>query len=143
MVIPDAPAVHVSTLHFRVPFAALWAQLSDPLRFPRLYPRWTSRVERTGADAYAGVGPGRDTFSIARRAHRRDGVVDFEIAAPGAAPELSRSRLFPLKTGGCVYVHVAVRWDGVDDAFWAQFKRDTDADLEQARRVLEEDMGTP
>ncbi len=41
-----SPDVHVSTVHFRIPFDLLWSRLTAPLQFPRLYPNWPSQVDR-------------------------------------------------------------------------------------------------
>lgn len=71
------------------------------------------------------------------------GVIDFRITDAAGHTELSRSRLFPLQTGGCVLIHLAVRWDGADDALWAAHKAGTDADLAHARRVLEAECSGP
>jgi hypothetical protein len=130
---------HLSSVQFRLPYPMVWRWLADPLHFPRLYPNWTRHVERRGT-VYAGVGPAGDAFTIVPRLDEEQGIIDFEVADAAGHVELSRSRLFPLKTGGCVLVHLAVRWDGVDDAAWGDHQRGTDADLENARRLLEDEL---
>lgn len=137
---PSLSDAHLSSIRFRVPFAEVWARLTDPLTFPRLYPTWTVEVERTDrSGVYAGIGPSGDSFTIVPRLSREHGVIDFEVTNSEGHIEVSRSRLFALKDGGCVLVHLAERWVGVDDAFWAQHQRGTDADLENARRLIEAD----
>ena len=133
----SAPRTRVSTVFFAAPFDLVWERLSDPLHFPRLFPRWTSRVACLGPGFYVGIGPAGDRFAISPRLSREHGVIDLAIAAPGAEVELVRSRLFPDETGDCIYVHLAVRPAGVDDEAWAARLRATEADLEHARRLLE------
>lgn len=37
-----------------------------------------------------------------------------------------------------MYVHVAVRWDGVGDDVWREHQQLTDKDLEHAKTILEQ-----
>ena len=111
---PDgAPGAWVSTVYFAAPFDLVWERLSDPLHFPRLYPRWTSRVACLGPGFYVGIGPAGERFAISPRLSREHGVIDPAIAAPGAEVALVRSRAFPGETGGATYVHLGVRPAGV------------------------------
>ncbi len=129
--------VHITSVFVDAPSDAVWAWIADPERFPTVYPNWTSEVARTGADCYEGVAPNGDRFGIVPRLDREHGVVDFEIRNEGGSVELSRARIFPLKSGGCVVVHLAYRWEGVTDEFWEEFKVGTDEDLERAKALIE------
>jgi hypothetical protein len=76
-------------------------------------------------------------FTIVPQLSPEHGVIGFEITSAEGHRELSRSRLFPLEDGGCILLHLAALWDGVDDASWMQHQRGTDADLENARRLIQ------
>jgi hypothetical protein len=138
------PDTHLSSVRFRLPFDVVWDKLTNPLEFPGLYPAWTARVEPAGSPgAYSGVGPAGDRFTIRPILSREHGVIDFEVLDERGQVERSRSRLFPLGTDGCVLVHLAERWEGADDALWAEHRRRTDRDLENARRVVEAGIRGP
>ncbi|MDP8961608.1 MAG: hypothetical protein M3N32_08345 [Actinomycetota bacterium] len=62
--------VHVSTVHFRIPFDLLWSRLTDPLRFPRLYPNWAATVDCEDDLSYLGDGPDEHAFRIHGRRAR-------------------------------------------------------------------------
>ncbi len=129
---------HISSLLINVPFDFLWQQLSNPLNFPQLYPHWTSQVESKGNGEFEGVAPEGDLLTITPYISKEQGVIDFKIVAPTGNEELSRSRIFPLKTGGCMYIHLAVQWEGIDHEGWEAFKQGTDRDLENARVIIEQ-----
>lgn len=132
---------HVSSVLVDAPFDAVWAWITDPVRFPIIYPNWTSEIRKvTAADGerYEGVAPNGDRFEIVPRLDRAHGVVDFGIVNEGGTAELSRAaRVLPLKEGGCVIVHLAYRLEGVNEVFWEHFKAGTDTDLEHAKDVIE------
>jgi hypothetical protein len=128
---------HISALMFDVPFNTLWERLSNPLNFPELYPSWTIRVERKNDREFNGIAPEGDSFTITPYVNREQGVIDFKIVDRAGHEEWSRSRIFPLQLCSCMYVHLAVRWKGIDDEFWEVFKQGTDRDIENAKAVLE------
>ena len=129
--------VHISSVFVDAPFEAVWAWIADPLRFPTVYPNWTSKVTRSDAERYEGVAPNGDRFAIVPKLDREHGVVDFEVHNANGSVELSRARVYPLKAGGCAVVHLAYRWEGVTDGFWEEFKVGTDEDLERAKELAE------
>lgn len=135
--IPKAQT-YVSSVQFCLPYTVAWSQLSNPLNFPLLYPHWVQRMEPSGS-AYKGVAPSDASFTVVPHLNEDFGIIDFEIIDDIGQVELSRSRLFPLKSGGCFLVHLAVRWDGVDEAYWQEHQAATDADLENAKQILEAD----
>jgi len=132
------PETHISSLFFNLPFDFVWEHLTNPMSFPEIYPNWVSHVEIAVNGEFHGVAPAGDTFIIFPQTSREYGVIDFKIIDESGNVEWSRSRIFELKTGGCIYVHLAVRWDGVDDDFWNEHKKLTDADLENAKMLLEQ-----
>lgn len=102
---------HVSSVFVDAPFDIVWAWITDPLRFPTIYPNWTSEVTRgPRGEGYEGVAPNGDTFKIVPKLDRAHGVADFEIVDEEGNVELSRARVFPLKAGGCAIIHLAYRW---------------------------------
>lgn len=129
---------HVSSVFVRADFDTVWGRITDPLAFPALYPAWTTDVERIDEDQYRGTGPAGDEFVIRPRLDREHGIVDFDVEASGTT-ERSRSRLFDVDEASCVLVHLAVRWEDVDDRYWAEHKHGTDADLERMKRLVETD----
>lgn len=127
---------HVSTVFIRASVDAVWRRITDPLEFPELYPAWTSEVEEVGEGTYLGTGPRGDEFVIRPELNREFGVVDFEVETGGAV-ERSRSRLFDVGETACQLVHLAVRWDGIDDGDWERHRRGTDDDLVRMKRLIE------
>lgn len=139
----NEPETQVTTVRLGVPADVAWDALADPLNFPRLYPRWTCQVVGVGPGFFVAVGPGGERFAIRPRLCRPSGVIDLEIAAPGGPGALiaaTRSRIFPEPGGGCLYVHVATRPPGVDDAGWVAQRHAIEADIERARQVLEREF---
>lgn len=127
----------ISAAFIDAPPAVVWQWITDPLNFPAIYPNWTANVEERTERGYAATGPAGERFRIVPKLDRAHGVVDFEVIGAEGNVELSRSRLFDMKGGGCTLVHLAVRWDGVDDVGWEQHKRATDEDLANAKRLIE------
>ena len=129
--------IHVSAVSFEAPIEAVWQWLTDPLRFPRIYPKWTRSVELRDDGSFAAVGPAGDSFRIVPHINREHGVIDFQVVDADDNVELSRSRLLPTKGDSCTLIHLAVRWDGIDDQGWEQHKRDTDSDLAHVKQIIE------
>lgn len=127
--------LHVSTVFVEAGFEEVWRLVSDPLNFPEIYPSWADEVT-CGDGEYTARGPEGDEFVIRPELDRRYGVVDYEVEV-GDAVERSRSRLFSAGRNACLLVHVAVRWDGVDDDAWKRHQRDTDSDLERMKEAAE------
>lgn len=127
--------VHVSTVFVEAGYDVVWILVSDPLNFPDIYPSWTSEVTQREGE-YAARGPGGDEFLIHPELDRGYGVVDFEMDLGGVV-ERSRSRLFGAGDDACVLVHVAVRWEGVDDDAWRRHREATDSDLERMKEFAE------
>lgn len=61
--------IHVSAVSFEAPIEAVWRWLTDPLRFPRIYSKWTRSVELRDDGSYTAVGPAGDSFQD-RAAHQ-------------------------------------------------------------------------
>lgn len=124
---------------FSAPFETVWDLLTDPMRFPRVYPSWVAKITPSG-ERYLVVDPSGEQFSLIPITAKDYGVVDFKIIDAQGHVEIARSRIFRLRTGGCILVHVAVRWEGCDDATWEAYKRDIDKDLKNAHAVVEAEM---
>lgn len=136
MVATTAEDTHVSSVLIATTYDLVWKRITNPTNFPELYPNWATSVERTDEGRYRGIGPEGDEFLIEPRLDEEFGVVDFEIDAGGAI-ERSRSRLFDVDEHSCLLIHVAVRWEGVDDHDWREQKRGIDDDLARMKRLLE------
>jgi hypothetical protein len=132
------PETHISSFFFNLSFDFLWEYLTDPLNFPEIYPNWTSQVTKAENGEFLGIAPTGDSFTIVPQTNYKYGIIDFKIIDELGKIEWSRSRVFPLKTGGCIYIHLAVRWDGVDDDVWREHQKLTDKDLEHAKTILEQ-----
>jgi len=130
---------HLISVFFGVPADLVWPWLSNPLQFPRLYPSWVKRVEWLGPAFYVAVGTTGSRFVLRPRLCQETGVIDIEIVTPGAKVEVTRGRLFPV-SGGCLFVHVASRWEGEDEASWAIRRRAVEGDLARAARELEREL---
>jgi hypothetical protein len=127
---------YVSSVFIEASFDAIWDQITDPLNFPEIYPAWTTEVEKVDENTYHGTGPGGDEFVIRPELNRKFGIVDFTVEA-GQDIEQSRSRLFDVDENTCVLVHLAVRWNEIDDEQWEIHKRGTNDDLERLKRLVE------
>lgn len=127
---------HVSTIYVRAPFEEVWPWVTDPLLFPTIYPLWTSEVRHASEGRYEARGPEGDQFVIVPDLDRAHGLINFDIIDMMGRVERSRSRLFEVGDH-CVLVHVAQRWEALDDEGWELHKRSTDADLERVRELIE------
>ena len=128
---------HVCAVFVGAAPGVVWRWVTDPLNFPTIYPNWTASVEASTDGGYAATGAAGDRFLILPQLDRRHGVIDFEVVDGDGNVELSRSRLFEMKGGGATLIHLAVRWEGVDDAAWERHRRGTEDDLANAKRVIE------
>lgn len=133
----SAEDTHVSSVFIAADYDTVWERITDPTNFPELYPHWTTSV-KPEEGRYRGIGSEGDEFLIEPRLDEEFGVVDFEIDAGGPI-ERSRSRLFDVDEHSCLLVHVAVRWEGIDDRDWQEHKRGTDEDLARMERLVEAD----
>ena len=127
---------YVSNVFIEASFDTVWERITDPSNFPEIYPAWTTEVETIDEDTYRGKGPDGDEFTIRPKLNREFGIVDFDVEADGNV-ERSRSRLFDVDEHACELVHLAVRWEGVDDEHWERHERGTDNDLERMKRLIE------
>jgi hypothetical protein len=134
--------MHLSSQFYAVPFDVLWRYLSDPLRFPLIFPGWVSSVEWHSGSTYIGTDSTGESFQIIPRLDREHGVADFDIIDAEGHIERSRMRVFALQGGGCLLVHLAERWQGVDDSLWEAHRQAIDADLIYARTIIEQAYGT-
>lgn len=125
-----------SSVFIEASFDTVWERITDPRNFPEMYPAWATEVEVINSDTFRGRGPDGDEFLIRPKLNHEFGVVDFDVEAGGNV-ERSRSRLFDMADNACELVHLAVRWEGVDDRDWEEPKRGTDDDLERMKRLME------
>lgn len=132
---------YVSCVFIRTRFDTVWERITDPRNFPEMYPAWTSEVEVIDEGTYRGKGPDGDEFLIRPKLHHEFGIVDFDVEAGGTI-ERSRSRLFDVGENACELVHLAVRWEGLDDGDWERHKQGTDDDLERMRRLIEDESSS-
>lgn len=70
--------------------------------------------------------------------NREHGVIDFQVVDADGNVELSRSRLLPTAGDSFTLIHLAARWEGIDDQGWEQHKRDTDSDLAHVKQIVEQ-----
>ncbi|RDZ37761.1 MULTISPECIES: hypothetical protein [unclassified Haloferax] len=136
MFLPDEAETYVSSVFIEADFDAVWERISDPSSFPEMYLAWTADVQQIDDATYRGTGPDGDEFVIRPSLNREFGVADFDVEADGTV-ERSRSRLFDVGDTACELVHLATRWEGIDDESWERHKRGTDADLERMKRLVE------
>lgn len=64
-------------------FDSVWAWVSDPTRFPTLYPSWIRRVKKVQRDegeAYEAASWDGERFEIVPRLDWEQGQADFELA---------------------------------------------------------------
>ena len=62
------------------PFDSVWAWVSNPSRFPTIYPSWVKRVKklpRAEGEAYEGVSWDGNRFGIVRRCRLDGNLCDF------------------------------------------------------------------
>ncbi|ELY57537.1 hypothetical protein [Natronolimnohabitans innermongolicus] len=128
---------HVSKVFVAADYRTVWEYITDPMNVPECYPNWTTSVAPEKRH-YRGVGTRGDEFTMTPHLDEESGVVDFEIDA-GSPVERPRSRLFAIDEHHCLLIHLAVRWEGVDDHGWQEHKRETDEDLGRMKRLVEID----
>lgn len=124
---------YVSKVVVDKPLAMVWAQLSEPSNYARLYPNWIRAIKKTGDNAYFVEDQFGKSYPITVVLSREFGVVDLHIGN-----EASRLRLFELGPNSTVVVHLAKKWDGIGWLGWFFHKVTTDRDLKNAKRQIEE-----
>jgi hypothetical protein len=133
----DSPDTHLFSVCIEASFEQVWDQITDPMNFPELYPAWTVEVEQVDDETFEGAGPNGDNFLIRPILDHTFGVIDFEVKTSGSV-EYSRSRLFRVDEHTCQLVHLAVRWENIDDTSWETHTRGTENDLKRMKQLIED-----
>ena len=124
--------VHVTDLVIHAPFKSAWTWLSDPLKYPTLYPNWIKTVELIDGDRFKVNDQFGKSYEIRRVLDHEFGIIDIEVGA-----ERSRMRIYSLGEHETGLIHIATRWAGISRLFWFFHQRTTDKDLENAMKVIE------
>lgn len=104
--------------------------MSDPLRWPEIYPRWISTVEPSGdhefwiASSRAG-----EYFNVYAVLDEPTGTADFELIDELGLSSFFRTHVMPVTSGGCVVVQVASRVQGGAEDDWRARREALGADL--------------
>ncbi len=125
--------VHVTTVIIERPSGEVWAYVSDPLKFPRLYPKWVSRIEQVDEHTFRVQSPHvKEPYEISVSADEAAGTIDIEIGR-----EVSRTRVIPLDQQGTAVVHVGTRWEDFNWFLWVIYKFNVDFDFRNAKSTIE------
>ena len=131
---------HARAILVDAPPDAVRVWVSDPLRFPNIYPSWLNKVRKIGqhgdGEAYEGVTPHGDKVKIIPKLGPKPGQAYFEIGDKDDNVEVFYPMVQPRKSG--TKTILGYWWEGVDDAFREGYKLGTlDADLKRVKEVIE------
>ncbi len=106
-------------MHVDAPARTIWAAVSDPERWPAIYPSWIATIEPSGdhefwiASSRAG-----EYFNAYAVLDEPTGTADFELIDELGMSSFFRTRVMPLSSSGCIVVQVAARVQGGADDDW-------------------------
>lgn len=125
--------IHITKIVVRKPYDKVWAWISNPMNYPRIYPFWIAKIKEIEADSYEAEGSRGHIYKFSRVIEKKFGVVDLKIGE-----ELSRTRLFPLNENNTVIIHLGVRWKQMKNPlFWFFYKRSVDKDFKNTKKIIE------
>src|SRR5215207_8184276 len=114
------------SIFINAPFDSVWAWVSDPSKFPSIYPswiRWVKRLQRADGEAYEGVAQHGGSIEIVPSLARERGRADFEIVNEDGNIEVFQAFLVSIRgEGQNTSTSLRYRWEGVDDPFIAGLK---------------------
>lgn len=131
-------SVHATEIIVNKDITDVWAWISDPLKYARLYPHWIKKVSASGNETFQVEDQFGHSYPVKLVTNRELGVVDLHISLPGGE-EVSRSRIYSVASGKTAIAHLGHRWVGANPVIWFFHKRNTDRDLENAKQVIEEE----
>src|SRR5215212_8682615 len=136
--------IHAVRIFVNAPFDSVWAWVSDPSRFPTIYPSWVRRVTKgrhTDGEAYEGVMRDGGRIEIMPSLDERRGQVHFEIVNQGGNLEVFHTLLVrSTEEGENTSTGIFYWWEGVDDAFQEGLRLGIiKADLHRVRETIEHD----
>jgi|SRR3989338_1329827 len=124
---------HVTKVVINKPFNIVWEWVTNPLKFPEIYPNWVKEIKKTGENTYFVTTPSGWAHSMTTKFDIKTGTIDFDID-PG---ESSRSRIFAIGSGAVVHIHMAVKHPQVPSEIWEDLKNAVDQDYLNAKKVIE------
>lgn len=124
--------IHFTNIVIQKPYAVVWNWLSDPMKYPKLYPGWAARTEKVGKDKYEITNKQNRKSIVVRKMNRGKGAIDLIIG-----DELSQTRIFPLKSDTIV-VHIGSRWKQMRNPIsWLLYKSTVNSDFKNAKKIME------
>jgi hypothetical protein len=132
---------YTATEAIDAPPGAAWERLTDPFRFPSLFPNWVTAIDAGGGGGgpYTATGADDETFALVVETDREFGVIDYRVGGdddPGGGTR--RGRLVPAGDG-CAFVTTIARRGDESAGEWETRKRKLDVDLAAARRMVDAD----
>ena len=114
------------------PFDVVWSWVSDPLKYPKIYPNWVKTITKKSEQNYQVDDQFGGSYDIELIANKDYGIVDLQIG-----PEASFLRLYRLDEIRTVVIHLAKRWKAESFVIWFFHKITTDKDFKNAKKVIE------
>lgn len=134
----ETPNHHVTKISIEKPYAEVWAWVSQPMNFPKLYPNWVKDITELSENNYEVTMPEGYKHTMESKINKETGSIDFDVN-PG---EVSRSRLIPLSENETLYIHIAVKGDQPDELFKI-IMENVDKDYINAKAVIETSKSPP
>lgn len=134
LIIRNRKDTYVSEIIVNKPYDVVWGWVSDPLKYPTIYPNWLKTVSGMGGDSFHIEDQFGHSFDMKAVRSREHGTVDLTMGE-----ESSRSRVYRLDENRTAIVHLAKRWKGSTFVVWFFHKLTTDRDFRHAKQVIEKD----
>ncbi|MEW6608161.1 MAG: hypothetical protein AB1414_12080 [bacterium] len=130
---------HVTKAIILKPYNEVWAWLSEPNNYAKLYPKWVSKIERLERDKYLITSPHMSkTYKIRRVLNEEGGSIDIEINLPNTSePEISRTRIMDIGKNRTAVIHLGSKWSGFNAFLWLLYTFNVDSDFHNAKKVIE------
>jgi len=125
--------IHFTNTIIQKPYKVVWSWLSDPTKYPKIYPNWVAKVNTLEKDKYEIIDKRNQKSIVIRDINEDQGNINLKIGN-----EISRTRLFPLDNNNTIVIHVGSRWKQMQNPlFWFLYKKTVDKDFKNAKKVIE------
>ncbi len=115
-------------------FDTVWDYFSEPSNYAKLFPNWIVSIEKKGDNYQAMQKHVKVPVKITIEKNKECGYIKLTI---GEA-ETSQIRIVPLEEHKTLTLNIGYRWKGFPYPFWLNFKRTTDNDYKNAKRIIEQ-----
>lgn len=132
--------LHITKVVIDRDFDTVWGYFADAEKYAELFPNWITGIEKQRDGTYeAGEVHVEEPVTIAVNENKQCGYLRLTIGES----ETSQIRIIPLEQNKTLAMNIGYRWENFPYPFWLNFKRSTDKDYKNAKRVIESRTPAP